>query len=404
MTAEKSYSALIIGSNIESLKAAYDLATIGHRVLIIEEKEELQASLEDTEILPSGVRSWYAIHPLLMAIRNHPLIEIITLSVVVEIRHSKEGFSAFVRNKPCYIDTELCCFCGRCREICPVESFGSSKKAVDFISDKGIPRAYFIDKRKRPPCQNACPLGINIQGYLALIAHGKFKEALSLIRESTPLVGILGRICHHPCESQCRRSEIDEPIAICSLKRFVADYELEDPRIDIPIPKPKEQYSEKIAIIGSGPAGLMAAWELARLGYQSTIFEALPVIGGMLRAVIASYRLPQSVLDTEIDVFKKIGIEIKTNSPIGSDKSIDDLLHKGYKAVLVATGADVNKRLEINGEHLTGVYHSIPFLKRVNLGEKINIGKKVVVIGGGNAAFESARTAIRQGAQEVDIF
>ncbi|MEW6616058.1 MAG: FAD-dependent oxidoreductase [Thermodesulfobacteriota bacterium] len=402
MTTE-SYGALIIGSKIESLKAAYDLATIGHRVLLIEEEEKLQASLEDTEILPSGVRSWYAIHPLLMAVRNHPLVDIVTLSVVDEIRHSKEGFSAFIRNKPYYIDTELCCFCGRCREICPVELPGSLKKAVDCISERGIPRTFFIDKRKNPPCQNACPLGINIQGYVALIASGEFREALNLIKERVPLAGILGRICHHPCESQCRRNEIDEPLAICSLKRFVADYELENLRHDSSIPEPKERYQEKIAIIGSGPAGLMAAWELTRLGYKVAIFETLPVAGGMLRTVIAGYRLPQSILDNEINTLKEMGIEIITNCPIGKDKNIGNLFGEGFKAILIATGADVNKKLGLGGEDLTGVYNSIPFLKRINLGERPSIGKKAVIIGGGNAALESARTVLRLGADEVNI-
>ena len=401
MTTE-SYGALIIGSKIESLKAAYDLATIGHRVLLIEEEEKLQASLEDTEILPSGARSWYAIHPLLMAVRNHPLVDIVTLSVVDEIRHSKEGFSAFIRNKPHYIDTELCCFCGRCREICPVELPGSLKKAVDCISEKGIPRTFFIDKRKNPPCQNACPLGINIQGYLALIAGGKFREALDLIRESAPLTGILGRICHHPCESQCRRNEIDEPLSICSLKRFVADYELENPCYDSST-EPKERYKERIAIIGSGPAGLTAAWELIRLGYRVTIFETLPVVGGMLRTVIAGYRLPQSILDNEINALEKMGIEIIANCPIGKDKGIDSLFDEGFKAILIATGADVNKKLGLSGEDLAGVYDSIPFLKRINLGERPSIGKRAVVIGGGNAALESARTLLRLGADEVNI-
>lgn len=402
MTTEN-YSALIMGSKIESLKAAYDLATIGHRVVLIEEEEELKASLEDAEVLPSGVRSWYAIHPLLMAVRNHPLIEIVTSSVVDEIQHSREGFSAFIRNKPCYINTELCCFCGRCKEICPVRLPGASKKAVDHISEKGIPRAFFIDKRKRPPCQKACPLGINIQGYLALIADGKFREALNLIRERAPLVGILGRICHHPCESQCRRSEVDKPVAICSLKRFVSDHELEDPYHGITIPEPEIKYKEKIAVIGSGPAGLTAAWKLTSLGYQVTIFEALPVVGGMLRMVIASYRLPQSILDYEINALKKIGIGIITNSPIGRDKSINDLFDQGFGAVLVATGADINKKLGLSGETLAGVYHSIPFLKRVNLGEKPPVGERAVVIGGGNAALESARTVLRLGAKEVSI-
>ncbi|MFH2012663.1 MAG: FAD-dependent oxidoreductase [Pseudomonadota bacterium] len=402
MTTE-SYGALIIGSKIESLKAAYDLATIGYRVLLIEEEEKLLASLEDTEILPSGVRSWYAIHPLLMAVYNHPLVDIVTLSVVDEIRHSKEGFSAFIRNKLYYIDPELCCFCGRCREICPVELPGNLKKAVDCVSGKAIPRTFFIDKRKRPPCHNACPLGINIQGYLALITSGKFREALNLIRESAPLVGILGRICHHPCESQCRRSEIDEPLAICSLKRFVADYELENPSHDSNGPELLKKYEEKIAIVGSGPAGLMAAWALTRKGYEVKIFEALPTAGGMLRTVIASYRLPQSILDNEINRLKEMGIEIITNSPFGKDKSIGSLFDKGFKSILIATGADVNKKLALGGEDLAGVYNSIPFLKRINLGERPSIGKKAVIIGGGNAALESARTVLRLGAEKVNI-
>ena len=401
--ATESYNVLIIGSKIESLKAAYDIATIGHRVLIVEEEEKLKASLEDTEILPSGVRSWYAIHPLLMAVRNHPLIDILPSSVVDEIRHSKEGFSAFVRNKPCYIDSELCCFCSRCNDICPVELPGSLKKPIDHISTRGIPRTFFIDKRKRPPCQKTCPLEINVQGYLALIAIGKFKEALNLIRESAPLVGILGRICHHPCEEQCRRSELDGPLAICSLKRFVADYELEDNCPDIDFPQPDERYNEKIAIIGSGPAGLTAAWKLTRLGYDTTIFEALKEEGGMLQTVIANYRLPQSILDKEINGLKKAGIKIITGCTIGKDKSIESLFKEGFKAVFIATGADLNKKLELSGENLAGVYHSIPFLKRVNTGENPQVGKDVVVIGGGNAALESARTSIRLGAKEVNI-
>ncbi|MDY7033032.1 MAG: FAD-dependent oxidoreductase [Thermodesulfobacteriota bacterium] len=402
MTTE-SYSALIVGSGIESLKAAHDLASIGHRVVLIEEHEELTASIEDTEILPSGVRSLYAIHPLLMAVRNHPLIDIVTSSVVEEIRHSKDGFTAYVRNKPCYIDTELCCFCSRCKEICPVNRPGSPIKAVDCISDKGIPRAFFIDKRKRPPCQMTCPLGINVQGYVALIADGKFREALEIIRDSAPLVGILGRICHHPCEAQCRRGEVDEPIAICSLKRFVSDSELEVQDFTPSVPSPEEKYEEKVAIIGSGPAGLTAAWELTRKGYDVTIFEALSVVGGMLRTVIAEYRLPQSVLEREIDILKKMGIEIITNSPIGTKRSIDSLFHKGFQAVLVSTGADVNKKLGLGGETLKGVYLCVPFLKSINMGEIQPVGKRVVVIGGGNAAMESARTALRLGAEDVHV-
>ncbi len=399
----KNYSVLIIGSEIESLKAAYDLATIGHQVLLIEEEEELKASLEHKDTLPSGIMSWYAIHPLLMAVRNHPLIEIADLSVVDDILYSREGFSAIIKNKPCYIDTELCCFCGRCREVCPVEIPKLNKKAVDCISENGIPRSFFIDKRKKPPCEQACPLDINIQGYLALITEGKFTEALSLIRESAPLAGILGRICHRPCENRCRRGEVDEPIAVCSLKRFVADQEFVNPVPDQQNSKWEIKYPEKMAIIGSGPAGLTAAWELTRIGYKASIFEALPVAGGMLRTVIANYRLPESILDHEINILQSMGIEIIKNSPIGGNDGIESFFDQGFKAVLIATGADLNKKLGLSGEKLAGVFNCIPFLKRVNLGEKISVGKKVAVFGGGNAALESARTAVRLGAQEVTI-
>jgi NADPH-dependent glutamate synthase beta subunit-like oxidoreductase/NAD-dependent dihydropyrimidine dehydrogenase PreA subunit len=397
------YSVLIIGSDIESLKAAYDLATIGHRVMLVEEGRVLASSLVKIESLPSGVKSVHAFRPLLMAVYNNPNIDIITLSKVDEVHHSKFGFTAIIRQEPYFIERNVCCFCGKCIEACPVD-FNGNGKPLSYLSSLGIPIAFFIDKREDPPCKKACPLGINVQGYLALISKGKFVEALELVRESAPLVGILGRICTHPCENECRRSEVDQPISICRLKRFISDCEQENKKTSYNRLKFPRIYKEKVAIIGSGPGGLTAAWELARLGYASTIFEALPTPGGMLRNAITAFRLPREVLEEEIKEITDLGVKIVTDTPIGKKKSIESLFAEGFDAVLITTGADLNKKFGISGEELHGIQACIPFLRKVNSGKKPKIGKITAVFGGGNSAMEAARSSLRLGAQEVHIF
>jgi len=252
------------------------------------------------------------------------------------------------------------------------------------------------------PCHHTCPIGTEASSYVALIAQGKFKEALEVNRWVNPLPSVCGRVCHHPCEIRCRAGEVAEPIAIRHLKRFIADYERTNG--GRPSVKPVSKKYEKVAIIGSGPAGLMAGWELGKQGYEATIFEAESVPGGMLAWGIPEYRLPKNILNSEIEAIKELGVEIKTNTPIGKDLTIDDLFKQGYKAVFIATGAPVNMKLGIPGEDVEGVIDPIEFLKKYNLNKEAKVGQKVAVIGGGNTAIDSARTAWRLGAEVTILY
>jgi putative selenate reductase YgfK subunit len=255
---------------------------------------------------------------------------------------------------------------------------------------------------KYPPCRKACPAGINVQAYIALIAQGKFKEALEIIRKSIPFPSVCGRVCFAPCEDACTRNDIDDPLSIRSLKRLVADHEFVSEIKEKAKPVPKSR-SEKIAIIGSGPAGLTAAYELAKMGYPITIFESAPKLGGALRYCIPEYRLPEEVLDAEIDYIVRTGVETRTDTTIGKDVTIDELKKQGYKAIFIATGAHHCVSLNIEGEELSGVFHALDFLKEVHCGKHVELGDKVAVIGGGNVAIDAARTARRLGPEEVTV-
>ncbi len=223
---------------------------------------------------------------------------------------------------------------------------------------------------------------------------------MKLIKEKNPFPAVCGRVCTHPCEAKCRRSQLDEPVAICDLKRFAADWELMNP---LPPDRPAVRKDEKVAIVGSGPAGLTAAYYLAGLGYLVTVFEALPEAGGMLRAGIPEYRLPKDVLDAEILAICRRGVEIRTGIAVGRDITFDDLKEQGYRAILIAVGASVSQKLGVPGEDLDGVIGAVEFLREVNVNGRRKVGRKVAVIGGGNAAVDAARTALRLGAKEVHI-
>jgi NADH-quinone oxidoreductase subunit F len=248
------------------------------------------------------------------------------------------------------------------------------------------------------PCQHVCPMGLDVPGYIALIKEGRLEDAYRLIKEELPFPSVCGRVCHAPCERKCRRSQIDEPLAIRHLKRFVADYALEH-GIEYN-PKAKEGKGEKVAIIGAGPAGLTCAYYLAIEGHKPVVFEALEAPGGLLRWGIPEYRLPKEILQKEIRELEKLGVEIRTKSKV---EDIDKLFSEGYRAIFVAAGAHRGIKLGIPGEDLQGVYDALDFLKRVNSGEDVKVGKRVAVIGGGNAAIDSARVALRKGA-EVHLF
>ena len=277
------------------------------------------------------------------------------------------------------IDQDKCIHCGKCHEICWY--YGIERK----------------EEKATAPCKEACPAGIDVPRYVRLVGQGKFDEALAVVRERIPFPFICGVACFHPCEDKCARGRLDDPIAIMALKRFIAERDTGSWKSKVKAAKPT---GKRVAIVGSGPAGLTAGYYLAKQGHSVTAFEASPLAGGMMRMAIPEYRLPMEVLVREIDEIKGAGVEIKTGTKVDSP---DKLLSQGYDAVFVATGANSDLPMRIEGEKNPGVMQCLSFLNDVKLGKKVNVGEKVAVIGGGNAAIDAARTVSRLGARDVNI-
>ncbi|HUU79893.1 MAG TPA: NADH-quinone oxidoreductase subunit NuoF [Acidobacteriota bacterium] len=253
-------------------------------------------------------------------------------------------------------------------------------------------------------CQHACPAGIDVPNYVAAIAAGNYDQAVEIIRERNPFPAVCGRICIHPCEFKCRRGELDEPVAIRSLKRFASDwYFARAGRAKKPFPVTNEQ---KVAVVGAGPAGLTCGYFLAKMGYKVTVFEAQVVAGGMLGITVPEFRLPREVIEKEVEYIESCGVEIRYNSPIDARHTVNDLVEEGYDAVFIAAGAQASKRIGIPGEEedLEGLYYGLSFLSDIKRGTKISLKGKTVVIGGGNVAVDVARTSLRVGASDVQIF
>ncbi|MDP4092077.1 MAG: NADH-ubiquinone oxidoreductase-F iron-sulfur binding region domain-containing protein [Bacillota bacterium] len=267
----------------------------------------------------------------------------------------------------------------------------------EHIKDKhcraGVCSSMFIS-----PCQNACPAGVNVPGYIALIAAGRIRDAYNLIRKENPFPAVCGRVCTHPCESKCRRAQMDEPLSISDLKRYAADYVLknEEPYMDLVFPKK----GKSVGIIGAGPSGLTCGYYLSRLGYDVEVYESQPVAGGVLAFGIPEYRLPKDVLQHEIKMIEQVGVKLNLNTEVGADITFYQLRNK-HDAVYIATGTQFSRKIDIPGEDLKDVYHGLEFLRDVNLGREVKIWDKVAVIGGGNTAVDAARTALRVGAREV---
>jgi len=302
------------------------------------------------------------------------------------------------------IQPDHCQSCDVCIRGCPAElipEYRGEEKSLRGVLYRGrLDEKPLKGKVILPPCQEACPIHQDTRGYVSLIAEGKFKEALEIIREINPLPAVCGFICHHPCEEACLREGVDHPIPIRLLKRFVAEYERKGGKRKRSLKKKRG----KVLVIGSGPAGLAAANDLSLLGYEVTIFEALPILGGMLAVGIPEFRLPRDILQMEIEGIREMGVEMKTHHPFhlnGDRKTFQEL---GFQAAFLSIGAHRSERLNIPGERLPGVFHGVEFLRDIHLGKSLKIGKRAAVIGGGNVAIDAARSAIRLGAESVMVY
>jgi heterodisulfide reductase subunit A-like polyferredoxin/threonine dehydrogenase-like Zn-dependent dehydrogenase len=400
---------MVCGGGIAGIQSALDLANSGYKVYLVEKSPAIggkMAQLDKT--FPTGDCATCIISPKLVECTRNRNIEILTQSQIEELNGTPGRFRVTVRQEARYVDIAKCTACGDCEKVCPVrvpDDFNralSTRTAIHKVSPQAVPNAYVIDKGEgRSPCKAACPAGVNAHGYVALVGKGQFKEALALVRQRNPFPAICGRICHHPCEDDCLRNRIDEPVAVSALKRFLSDYELREGMA--PPPEIKSRRAEKVAVIGSGPAGLTAAHDLALSGYGVTVFEALSIPGGMLAVGIPEYRLPKETVQADIDYIRSVGIEIITNTRFGTDVTLDDLRAKGFGAVLIAAGASRGRMLDLPGADLPGVLNGLDLLRDVNLGKGARADGRVVVIGGGNVAMDVARTAVRLGASTVRI-
>jgi heterodisulfide reductase subunit A len=474
-------NALVIGGGIAGIQAALDIGDMGFKTYLVEKTPSIggrMAQLDKT--FPTLDCSACILTPKMVDIARHPNIELLSYSEVVGIDGYVGNFDVKIKKKPRYIDMEKCTGCGECFNGCPVEmpnEFDQGKgtrHAIYTPFPQAVPLKATIEKRGLHPCRDVCPAGVGAPGYVTLVGRGKFYEALRVIKERLPFPSVCGRVCHRPCENACTRKDIDDPIAIAHLKRFVGDLELYIPAMEIP---PIETRAESIAVIGGGPAGLTAAHDLALKGYHVTVFESAPVLGGMMRWGIPAFRLPKEIIEREITDILALGVRVQLNTMLGRDFTIPDLFNRGHKAVFLAVGAQNGKKMTIPGEELNGVFQAIDFLKEINLGKIIStpiaeindelcigcgkcadvcyygiinlipdaldpdkkypeihkkylckgcgkcasvcpskaiklsgfkdiapkIGKKVMVIGGGNAALDTARSALRLGAEDVAI-
>ena len=295
-----------------------------------------------------------------------------------------------------------------CAKACPEDAITKDSETGVVLLDlekctgcNAVPGTSGAEKQGTSPCKAECPAHIDVQGYVSLTAKGKFQEALELIKEASPFPSICGRVCPHPCESACNRGGIDDPVANHAIERFVADLDLNTTKRYMP--KIKEKKKDKVAIIGSGPAGLSCAYYLAQEGYQVTIFEKDTEPGGMLTAGIPSYRLPREVVNAEIQLIRDMDVTIKTGVEIGKDTTIAQLREEGFKAFFAAIGTQACLELGIEGENLEGAYGGLDYLRQINRGESVKLGKNVAIIGGGNTAMDAARSALRSGAENAFI-
>jgi len=430
-TAHAHGSILVIGGGISGIQSSLDLADAGFKVYLVDRGLSIGGTMTQLDkTFPTNDCAMCILAPKLVYTGRHENIKIITNAEVTDVAGEVGNFHVTIQKHPRFVDMEKCNGCGDCVEHCPVSMRSefdeglTTHKAIYQPFPQAIPNVFAITKNEgTSPCRLACPAGLNAHGFLALASQEKFAEAYELIKETIPFPGSMGRICYHPCETDCNRKDIEEPISICRIRRFIADYIYSHPQVlaeyqnikaekqkDKQITTPKRGDDQKIAIIGAGPTGLTTAYDLAKKGYKPVIFEAEKFSGGMLHYGIPDYRLSKEYLHKEIDpICEQDHIEIKNNQKLGRDVSVADLKKQGFKAVAVAIGAHKTRSAGI--ECCTGtdscVLEGVEYLKQLNrnmIAPDYFKGKTILVVGGGNVAMDSARTARRLGGNVTVLY
>ncbi len=401
----ETYDALVVGGGIGGMESALKLGDMGYKVLLVEKESSVGGKMILlSKVFPTLDCASCISTPKMGATIHHPNVTVYTYSQVESIRQDGAGgFLASIDRKPRYVDEAACTGCRQCELVCNVavpDEFNAglvSRRAAYIPFPQAVPKKAVIERAGVSPCTYNCPAGIKPHGYIALIRSGQYEEAFQQVLNVTPLVGTLGRACYAPCEGECTRGSLEGPLAIRRMKRFIADRHYADGPTQVEVPPPN---GKKVAVVGSGPAGLTAAWHLARQGYRVKIYEAGSQPGGMLRFALPPYRLRNEVVDQDVSNVLAAGVEIATDSRV---EDLEALRAEGWDAVIVAVGTHEPTRLRVPGEDLPGVMRATEFLKAAKLGEEVDVaGKRVVVIGGGNVAMDAARTALRLRAASVE--